>query len=187
MATIAALISKAWLVVTMAVTGIAGRLPAQHQALVPSGASGTPAPQVSTTDSYPRLQKAWAREQKVYDRLGKFFDNVDQRIQNGQDRIDKAKANGKDVTALQDALDAFSAAVKQARPIYESANGIVASHQGFDENGNVVDAVKAFQTVLDMRSKLVQIRDIIVPPAKALRQAIQEFRQANPPVAAPTP
>ncbi len=185
MATIAALISKVWLVVTMAVTGISGALPAQLQALFPAG---TPTPQVNTAvSSYPRLQQAWAREQRVYDRLGRFFDNIDQRIRHGQALIDKASAKGKDVAALQSALDAFSAAVKQARPIYDSTKGIVASHQGFDDHGNVVDPVKAFQTVLDMRSKLVEIREIVVPPAKALRQAIQEYRQANPPIATPMP
>ena len=76
MATIAAFLSKAWLAVTLALTGVSSSLPAPVQALVPSA---TPAPQ-TTAASYPRLQQAWAREQTVYGRLGKFFDNIDQRI-----------------------------------------------------------------------------------------------------------
>ncbi|HEX8992439.1 MAG TPA: hypothetical protein VF784_12235 [Anaerolineales bacterium] len=183
MATIAAILSKAWLVVTLALTGITSSLPAPVQALVPSA---TPAPQTATA-SYPRLQRAWEREQTVYGRLGKFFDNIDQRITRGQALIDKARANGKDVSALQAALNVFSTAVKQARPAYESIKGIVASHAGFDDQGSVVDPVKAFQTVLEMRLKLTEIRGMILPPARALRQAFQDFRQVNQPTATPTP
>lgn len=183
MATIAALLSKAWLAVTLALAGVTSALPAPVQELVPSA---TPAPQ-TTAASYPRLQQAWAREQTVYGRLGKFFDNIDQRIARGQALIDKASANGRDVSALQAALDAFSAAVKQARPVYESSKGLIASHQGFDDQGGVVDAAKAFQTVLEMRLKLTELRGIVLPPARALRQAIQEFRQANQPIATPAP
>lgn len=133
-----------------------------------------------------RLQRAWAREQRLYGRLGEFFSNADSRLARAQELIDQAKANGKDVTALQAALDAFGTAVKQARPVYDSAKGIVASHQGFDEAGNVTDPVKALETVQDMRAKLVEVRRIGLPAARDLRQAVREFRQANNPVA-PTP
>ncbi len=178
MSTIALWLSKAWLIVSMAVGGIA---PVGGQALNPA------APATPAAPSYPRLQQAWAREQRIYDRMTRFYDNIDARIQRGQQLIDKAQANGKDVTALQAGLNTFEAAVKQAQPTYESIKGLVASHQGFDAAGNVVDPVKAFQTVLDMRDKLKEVRQIIVPPAKALRQAVRDFRAANQPVATPTP
>lgn len=178
MSTIALWLSKAWMIVSMAVAGAA---PVGAQALNPAGTATSAAP------SYPRLQQAWAREQRIYHRLTRFYDNIDARLERGQQLIDKAQANGKDVSALQAALNTFEAAVKQAQPIYESTKGIVSSHQGFDANGNVVDPVKAFQTVLDMRDKLKEVRLIILPPAKALRQAIRDFRAANQPVATPTP
>ncbi len=38
---------------------------------------------------------------------------------------------------MQAALDAFETALQDVHPIYESANEIVNSHQGFDENGKV--------------------------------------------------
>lgn len=181
MSTIAAWVSKAWLVITLAVVGLATVVPANVYALVPADTGTPPAP------TYPGLQRAWAREQAVYARMGRFFTNVDQRIFRAQQLIDKARANGKDVGALQAALDAFRAAVKQARPTYESINGIVSSHQGFDASGAVVDPVKAFQTVLDMRARIMEVRQAVVPAAQALRQAIQEYRAANPPTATPTP
>ncbi len=134
-----------------------------------------------------RLQLAWGREQQAYARLGNFFGRVDEHIAKAQALIDQAKANGKDVAALQAALDTFSAAVKQARPVYEGAQGIIASHQGFDDSGNVTDFVKAIETVQEMRAKLVEMRQIIRPAAITLRQAVREFRQANRPVPTPTP
>ncbi len=181
MSTIAAWVSKAWLVLTLVVVGLASAVPANVYALGPADTGTPPAP------TYDRLQRAWAREQAVYARMGRFFTNVDQRIDRAQQLIDKAKANGKDVSAVQAALDAFNAAVKQAKPTYEGLNGIVSSHQGFDASGAVVDPVKAFQTVLDMHDKLKDIRQTIVPARKALRQAIQDYRAANHPVATPTP
>jgi len=182
MSVIAAWLSRVSIALSVVALGVVSILPSNVYALGPGDPTivGTPAV------GYPRLVQAWQRQQQVYARLGNMFDRVDQRLQRGQELIDKAKANGKDVTALQAALDAFSAAVKDARPVYESGKGIVASHKGFDADGNVVDAAQALQTVQDMRGKLQEIRDILVGPAKALRDAIQQFRQANHP-AAPTP
>jgi hypothetical protein len=80
---------------------------------------------------------------------------------------------------MQAALDAFSAAVKEARPIFESMNGIIASHQGFDANGKVTDASAAIQTVQAMSAKMHDIRGVLMEPAKALRDAVRSFRQAN--------
>ena len=178
MSTIAVFLSKVWLIATMAVGTV---LPVTSPTL---NAASTPR---SPGADYPRLQQAWVREQRVYDRLTRFFDNIDAREQRGQQLIDKAKANGKDVSALQAALDAFEAAVKRAQPVFESTKGIVASHQGFDASGAITDPVKAFQTVLDMRGKLKEVRQDILPSARALRQAIRDFRSANQPVATPTP
>ncbi len=178
MSTIALWLSKAWLIASMA---IAGAFPAISPVL------NAVTPASPTAASYPRLQQAWAGEQRVYDRLTRFYDNIDAREQRGQELIDRAKANGKDVSAVQAALDAFEAAVKQSQPAFESTKGIVASHQGFDASGNVTDPVKAFETVLDMHAKLKDVRQTILPAARTLRQAIRDFRAANQPTATPTP
>lgn len=183
MSTIAAWFSKGLIVLTLAVVATASLMPTAAFAISPADI-GTPA---APTYTYDRLQQAWAREQAVYERLGRFFGNIDSRLARAQRLLDRAKANGKDVSALQAALDAFIAAVKQARPTYESINGIVASHQGFDAAGNVVDPVKALGTVLDMHAKLKEIRQAVVPAAKALRQAIRDFRAANQSAATPVP
>jgi hypothetical protein len=151
-------------------------LPAAH-ALAPTATSTSP----TAPDRTARLERIWLRQQIRHDRLGVMFDHVQQRIDRAQQMIDQAKANGKDVTALQAALDSFSSAVQQARPIYEGMQGIISSHQGFDANGNVTDASVAAETVRNMQEKFQSIRDTLSAPVKALRDAVRAFRQANQP------
>ena len=133
----------------------------------------TTPPTVVTSD---KLELVWARQLRVYNRLGR----IDNLIEKAQKLIDRAKANGKDVSAVQAALDAFETQWKAAKPTYESIKGIVNSHQGFDENGKVTDTEKAKATVMEMRDKFKEIRETLNGTGKALREAIKAFRQANP-------
>ena len=128
-----------------------------------------------------KLEQLWARQLQAYERLGKAFDDDDEHLSKLQERIDKAAANGKDVAALQAALDAYEAALKSARPAYESINGVVSSHQGFDANGKVTDAEKAKATVQEMRTKLQEVKSSMNGTFKALREAMKAFREANKP------
>jgi len=131
-----------------------------------------------------RLEKIWAHQLRLYEKLGK----TDEFIEKIQKLIDRASANGKDVSALQAALDTFADAWKDAKPIYESMKGIVNSHQGFDDNGKVTDPEKAKETVKSMQEKFREIKAILNGTGQALREAIQAFREANPrPQKSPTP
>jgi hypothetical protein len=155
-------------------------------ALLPTPPAHALTPLASTTppaasDKITRLERVWLRQQIRHDRLGVMFDHAQQRIDLAQQMIDRAKANGKDVTALQQALDDFSAAVQQARPIYQGMQGIISSHQGFDANGSVTDATQAAATVRSMQDDFVSIRDKLSGPAQALRDAVRSFRQAHQP------
>jgi hypothetical protein len=135
-----------------------------------------PMPPVQKQMTNDRLENLWAQQLHQYERFGHANELIDliQRL------IDRAKANGKDVSAVQAALDALAAAVKDAHPSYESIKGIVDSHQGFDSNGKVTDPAKALETVKAMHAKLQEIRTTLNGTGKALRQAIKAFRQASP-------
>ena len=143
-----------------------------------TSASDTTPPQGEVTDE--RLEQIWARQQRLYERIGKGFDRLDDFTARIQARIDKAEARGKDVTALQDALDTFVAAAKDAQPIYESGKGIISSHHGFDENGKVTDSETAKETVQAMRETLQEIKAAMDGTRGMLREAIRAFREANP-------
>lgn len=127
-----------------------------------------------------RLERVWARQLRLYERIGNGFEREEEFTNKVQTLIDRAGENGKDVSTVQAALDAFEAALKETRPVYESGKGIVNSHQGFDANGKVTDPEKAKETVQAMGGKLKEIKDAMGGTGKALREAIKAFREANP-------
>jgi uncharacterized protein YukE len=132
-----------------------------------------------------KLEQVWARQLKNYEKMGMGFDNSDAQIAKFQARIDKAAENGKDVAALQAALDAFKASLKSSKPIYESMNSTVNSHQGFDANGKVTDAAKARSTVKEMHTKMQELKSAMGGTGKTLHEALKAFRSANKPADAP--
>jgi hypothetical protein len=136
--------------------------------------------------SVEKLERVWAHQLKTYKRIGRGFENTDTKIAKFQARIDKADANGKDVTALQSAFDAFASALKNAKPTYDSIGVIVSLHQGFDANGKVIDAELAKSTVQGMRTKMHELKSAMGGTGKALREAIKAFRDVNKPSQAPT-
>jgi len=136
----------------------------------------TPPPAERGKISNDRLERVWARQFRIYERMGR----TDEFIERVQKLINRAKANGKDVTALQAALDAFRTAAKDTQPIYDSIKGIINSHQGFDGNGKVTDPEKAKETVEALHEKFKEIRETMNGTGKALHEAIKAFRQANP-------
>lgn len=128
-----------------------------------------------------KLEKVWARQLQAYEKIGKVFEDVDAHIAKFQERIDKAAANGKDVIALQAALDAYEAALKSAQPTYASIGSIVNTHAGFDASGKVTDTEQAKSTVEQMRTKMQEVKSTMGGTFKALREALKAFREANKP------
>ena len=145
-----------------------------------SAAPATDDPPPQREVSAERLEKIWARQLRLYERIGNGYDRSDGFVEKVQTLIDKAGANGKDVSAVQAALDAFEAAIKEAHPVYESAKGIINSHQGFDNDGKVTDIEKAKETVKSMGEKLKEIKESMGGTGRALHEAIKAFREANP-------
>ena len=161
---------KSMLIALIAALGLAS-LP--FVSALAQGASDPTPP--AGTNSNERLEIIWARQLRIYDRIGR----VDAFMEQIQSLIDRAKSRGKDVAAVQAALDAFSDGVKNAKPIYESMHGIVNSHQGFDANGKITDPEKARETVKSMTEKLKEIRTTMNGTGGALHEAIKAFREAN--------
>ena len=148
---------------------------------MPPPAPGTPSnPAVVKA----RLEFAFARQQYNVQRIGLAIDNSDILFTRTQALIDKAKENGKDVSGVQTAFDAYKIAFENGKPLYAQAKLIVIAHSGFDANGRVTDTEKAKATVKSLVDILKQHRDTVGKAFKALQVAIKAFRQANP---LPTP
>jgi len=128
-----------------------------------------------------RLETIWARELTAYERAVTLLDKADGMISRVRDLINRADGKGWDASAVQTALDAFRNAVQDARPIINSANGIVTSHQGFDADGKVTDRTQAIGTVKELGQHLKDARAAMGGTGQALREAIQTFRAAHRP------
>jgi len=125
------------------------------------------------------LEQIWARMHSIYERQGRILKRAGRMVERGQTLIERMEENGKDVAALQAALEAFDEALKEAHPVYESAKGLLNSHRGFDTAGQVTDHEKAVETVKALGDKLKEVREITGGPGKALREAIKTLRDAQ--------
>lgn len=183
MAMIVMWIEKTWLITVVAALSF-GALPGATAHTLGSSDPTTPTP--STQTPADRLANIWSRERDAYAKIGSFLVNSNRFIMKVQGVINMAKANGRDVMALQDALDKFADAVKQAEPIYQTAGEVISAHQGFDENGKVVNQKQALATVKDLRNTFIEIRWLLISPRQALRDAIKGFRDSNESSVTPT-
>src|SRR5512133_3631751 len=97
-----------------------------------AGASDTATPPAPTTPDptvvNARLELLFAHQQVKVARIGAEIANFDLVAKDTQILIDKAKAKGKDVAALQAAFDAFKAAFAKGKPLFEQADALVRSH-----------------------------------------------------------
>jgi hypothetical protein len=147
-------------------------------------------PPTNTKTGGIRLAAIWARLQKVYERQGQRLERGNALIVTIQSRIDQASQNGKDTSAIQAALDVFAQALKNANPIHQSAQEIITSHNGFDDNGKVTDRAQARETIQSLGQSLKDARSLVKDPFNLLREAIKAFREANRtklPTSNPTP
>ncbi|GAB4498346.1 MAG: hypothetical protein OHK003_10190 [Anaerolineales bacterium] len=126
-----------------------------------------------------RLERLWSRQMRLYERLGNAFEDTYDHIARLQDWIDQAAENGRDVTTLQAALDAYEEALLGARPEYEALGQVIAEHEGFDDAGNVTDSEEAFATIQQVRDEMKSIKESMGDSFKALREAIKALREEN--------
>ncbi|MBL8063697.1 MAG: hypothetical protein JNK32_11790 [Anaerolineales bacterium] len=148
-----------------------------------------PVTQASAADEPPpvdeltteQLEKVWARQLRIFERIGKAFEDPAAHIEKIQSRIDKAAEKGKDVSALQSALDAYEDALLASKPAYDSLGEVIDAHKGFDADGKVTDEEQARATVKEVREGMQAVKDSMGGTFKALREALKAFREANKP------
>lgn len=168
---------KITMVMLIAMLGL-GVLPASSAYAASGYDEITPPENTAWADE--RLERAWSRALRIEERLGKLFEKSDTVIEKIKKAIDDANERGLDTTAVQAALDDFVAGVENTHPIYEEAQGLIADHQGFDEDGNVVDVAEAVETLKALRGKGQEMKTAFDGSLKSLREAIKEFRDDNP-------
>jgi hypothetical protein len=132
-----------------------------------------------------RLEQVWAREKTVYQRQSDRLAKADEFIARAQSLIDKANQRGWDTSIVQAALNTFSAVIPAAQAAHDPGVAIIASHNGFDEDGKVTDRAAAVETVKALGQVLKDTRLAMNSTGRALREAIKAFRDAHRPAQAP--
>jgi predicted DNA binding protein len=130
-------------------------------------------------NSHPGMERAYTLELKVLDRQAKFLVRGEKIIGKAEEIISKLKSNGKDTSVLEAALAQFKKDVVKAEKAHDKAAGILTTHAGFDQNGKVVDAVQAKQTLVSARDNLKEFRAILKDSLGDVRKVIKDFRKDN--------
>jgi hypothetical protein len=121
---------------------------------------------------YTQAKKALMVQDQHLKRLGEYADKV-------AAAIAKVKAKGKDTTSIEQALATFRDKLTAARASWQTASTALAGHDGFDAQGKVMNADTARATLKTAKDAMVQVHQTVEGSAKALRDALKAFRQAN--------
>lgn len=175
MTKITSLLSKALAVLTLAAVGLS---------ILPIGtafAAGLrEGPQRGRGHAYiPRLERVFEYQRERYDHQSQLLERIPKFTNRIQGLIDRATDKGYDASAVQTALDAFTAALPAAQAAHDQAGALISAHAGFDDKGKVTDAATAFQTVRDIHDAFRTFVDGLLPPFVALREAIHTFVDEN--------
>jgi hypothetical protein len=130
-------------------------------------------------NSHPGMEQAYKLELKLLDRQAKLLIQGEKIIGKAVEIISKLKSNGKDTSVLEAALAQFKKDVVEAGKVHDMAAGLLTIHAGFDQNGKVVDAVQAKQTLVSARDNLKGFRAILKDSLGEFRKAIKDFRKDN--------
>jgi hypothetical protein len=132
-------------------------------------------------EAYPRIEKAFQRVNEWYARQGEFLARSGDFIARAEKFIGKAEERGLDTSSLRSLLESFAGSIPAVQDAHDRAGAIISAHNGFDENGKVVDINLARQTVKDAAAALQEGRQAHLGKGKALGEAIKAFWQANKP------
>lgn len=125
------------------------------------------------------LTKAFKAEQRWLSNQAQAITKSDQAAAEIQQLIEKAAAEGLDVSLLQNALATFNSEMLTVKSGHQTAADILAAHNGFDADGNVTDQQSARVTVLDARQALWKAHVTLSQAARNLHQAAREWRQVT--------
>ena len=91
-------------------------------------------------------------------------------------RISELKQAGKDVEPLEDAMDAYYTLISEADQAQDAAESLITLHDGFDENGKVIDLEKARLTIVDIAPQVEIVRKNIIEVMRVIFNAIKTYQ-----------
>ncbi len=156
-------------------------LPASKAFAADATATPQASPAVSTAAkvSSAKLEQDFQKEQLELKDQGNNLNKLDAMVTKGGTFLTNLKGKGKDIEVLQTVLDVFKQDVDSATAFHNSADQILTTHAGFDNNGKVIDQTQAAATVMTAKDKLMEARLVIRGAAFDLRGTLHTFRQGR--------
>ncbi len=87
---------------------------------------------------------------------------------------------GIDTTSIAAALITYQSQLDTAVPFITSAADILSAHEGYDDNGKVIDPSAATLTIKNARQALVNARNLLVKAGKDFATALKSWKNKRP-------
>jgi len=126
------------------------------------------------------LERLYQRTQKRLEIAGNNLDKAEVFADKLETRFLKMAEAGKDVSGLQIVLTQFRQGIVDAHLKWDQASQFINTHNGFNADGKVTDAVIAKQTLLSTHEAMQQGREIMRNAMQSIRDSIREYRGSNP-------
>ena len=125
------------------------------------------------------LENLFMREKIILNNQQERLNLSQQAVTRAQTWINNLQGQGKDVSALQTALNAFQASLAQVQGNFNTAQNTLNTHTGFDGNGKVADTAQAWQTLIQAGQAERQFHLTITQATINFRLAARQYLQNN--------
>lgn len=122
------------------------------------------------------LEKLYQRELKWLAEQKKQLTKANNLLVRAQDFIKEQKAQGKDVTKLENAVAKVKEQIAKAQAAHDEGARILNTHAGFDAHGKVTDAAQARQTVAQAQKSLREAHRILANVTAEVRRVLNQHR-----------
>ena len=126
-----------------------------------------------------RLETAFQKEKDTLEKLNGYLAKSEGAFARVQALIDKGSAAGLDISSLSIAQSDFLSSISTAQSSYDTAVGILGTHEGFDEQGNVTDSAAAKQTLKDAGNAMKSAGTTLRDAGSILKVTVTSWLEAN--------
>jgi hypothetical protein len=127
------------------------------------------------------LDRMYERLRKAVQWQADYLAIADKLAARTREWIDDQSSKGKDTSELEEALQAFSAGLSEAKALHEEAVAVLDKGEGFDVDGLVVDRMKAFETMMKVARALGDAQRALWTGMMELRGSTGEWRHLHRP------
>ncbi len=125
------------------------------------------------------LERVHKFQTRIIEILGNQLNNANKVETKAQLRITELKQQGKDVSALEDALNKFYNLIALAKQAKDSASATLILQKGFDTQGKVSDPKLARETNKSVEENIRVCRENIVQALKTIAGGLKLYKQQN--------